>query len=714
LSDSQTDDHDLAAQAPFPQASLQRDIAPVPQKMPSETRCKPVVPDYEMLRVIGQGAYGEVWLSRSILGEFRAVKVVWRRDLIGEDRAFGREFDGIKRFEPVSRSHPSQLAILHVGKNEQFGYFYYVMELADDASACNDVTSPRFQENKPAAVTRLPPVAPDSYVPKTLRRVLRDQGALSAEQCLEISLALSGALVHLHEQGLIHRDIKPSNVIFVRGVPKLADIGLVAAVDDTCSFVGTAGYIPPEGPGSPQADVYSLGKVLYEVLSGRDRQEFPALPQDLVPDDGESDSDTLPGKVHGKTGQRTSLIAELNQVVLTACESDSRLRYASARAMYDELALLRAGGSVKGKRTLARRLKVTKNIALVIFLLALVSAGMVFGLRRLNQTRPLSSNPEALKLYQQALIMAEGNSFERDLQAYTNLMKAVKLDPKFVEAYYRMFGLNWSAWADQLPPRSNRMANFRWVAENIRTLRPNSAQYHVVNAGINWVDWHFADAIEEMKLALKLDRKCRADGLYGLMVLRALGDVAGARAEWETAERTTGSDVVTQTQIGTPYYVERNFRRAIEELHKALDLEPTSYVAHDLLARAYEGDKQYDKALDEMKAAQIASDGESSELERRFNGYRSALVEKGARGMWQAMLDDANQSRFPDYYYLASLHARLGEFDAALSLLEEARKDHDGNMTMLLFDHWWDAMRDYPGFKELLARVGYPRVSKAK
>src|SRR5205823_14106789 len=66
---------------------------------------------------------------------------------------------------------------------------------------------------------------------------------------------------------LIHRGIKPSNVICVTGEPKLADIGLVADANGTGSFVGTAGYIPPEGPGSPAADVYSLGKVLGEVLA---------------------------------------------------------------------------------------------------------------------------------------------------------------------------------------------------------------------------------------------------------------------------------------------------------------------------------------------------------------------------------------------------------------------------------------------------------------
>ena len=67
----------------------------------------------------------------------------------------------------------------------------------------------------------------------------------------------------------------------MNGRPKLADIGLVAATDATCSFVGTEGYLPPEGPGTPQADLYSLGKVLYEASTGKDRRDFPELPSQL-------------------------------------------------------------------------------------------------------------------------------------------------------------------------------------------------------------------------------------------------------------------------------------------------------------------------------------------------------------------------------------------------------------------------------------------------
>src|SRR5688572_30529514 len=92
----------------------------------------PRVPDHELLRCIGHGSYGEVWLARNILGEFRAVKMIYRRSFEHE-RPFEREFEGIQKFEPISRAHPSQLNILHVGRNEGAECFYYVMELADDA-----------------------------------------------------------------------------------------------------------------------------------------------------------------------------------------------------------------------------------------------------------------------------------------------------------------------------------------------------------------------------------------------------------------------------------------------------------------------------------------------------------------------------------------------------------------------------------------------------
>ena len=70
-------------------------------------------------------------------------------------------------------------------------------------------------------------INPENYTPRTLKSDLQFHGRLPFEECVRIGLALTTALEHLHGNGLVHRDVKPSNIIFVNGVPKLADIGLV-------------------------------------------------------------------------------------------------------------------------------------------------------------------------------------------------------------------------------------------------------------------------------------------------------------------------------------------------------------------------------------------------------------------------------------------------------------------------------------------------------
>ncbi len=271
--------------------------------LPCAERERPQVPNHELVRVIGRGAYGEIWMARSLTGALRAVKIVDRRTFENE-RSFEREFEGMARFEPISRSDAGFVDILHVGRDAGGHFFYYVMELADDVTGRQ--------------------VEPDEYVPKTLRTELRRRSRLLVAECLAIGLSLSRALGVLHGRGLVHRDIKPANVIFVGGVPKIADIGLVAASGEG-SFVGTEGYVPPEGPGTVQADLFSLGKVLYEMAMGKDRLDFPALHSDLT-----------------KLPDKDGLIA-LNALLMKACAPDPRERYASAEELNEDLERLTAG-----------------------------------------------------------------------------------------------------------------------------------------------------------------------------------------------------------------------------------------------------------------------------------------------------------------------------------------------------------------------------------
>lgn len=296
--------------------SRQQPVAqPVPERPPQEL---PTIPDHTVLRCIGQGSYGEVWLARSVMGTYRAIKVIRRRNFESET-PFEREFAGIRHFEPISRTYEGFVDILQVGQNEAAGFFYCVMELADDPLLGQQIN-------------------PDTYQPRTLASESAKRGPLPPRECAEIGLRLSEALAHLHEQGLVHRDIKPSNIVFINGVPKLADIGLVAVATQAQSYVGTEGFIPPEGPGTPQADLYSMGKVLYEISMGRDRRLFPELPTEL--------------------GQRpeSELLLQLNEIILKACAKPTRRRYLSARKMHEDLdRLLGKGPIAKGRRTASPR-----------------------------------------------------------------------------------------------------------------------------------------------------------------------------------------------------------------------------------------------------------------------------------------------------------------------------------------------------------------------
>lgn len=276
--------------------------------MPSKNRPHPVVPDHEVLRKIGGGAYGEVWLARGVTGALRAVKVVWREDF-DDARGFEREFEGILKFEPISRTHPGLVNILHVGRSpDGTSFYYYVMEIGDD-------------------VRSGPEINPIEYEPRTLRADTKLACGVRSDTalCIDVGLRLAEALEHLHELGLAHRDVKPANVIFVNGKAKLADIGLVATRGQR-TFVGTEGFVPPEGPGSAQADVYSLGKVLYEIATGKDRLDFPELPDEPPPPEE----------------KRRWL--DLNRIICDVCDPQlSRRRITTAGELADALRRIQRG-----------------------------------------------------------------------------------------------------------------------------------------------------------------------------------------------------------------------------------------------------------------------------------------------------------------------------------------------------------------------------------
>src|ERR1051325_3011851 len=271
------------------------------------------VPDYEIIEpAFGKGAYGKVWLARNAIGQWQAFKSIYLAKFNNNSDPYEREFNGIKRYKPVSDKHPGLLRVDFVSRRKSEGYFYYVMELADSRT-------PGWEEN------------PSLYKPRDLSSLRNEAPGkrLPVKDCAFIGAALADALDFLHRQKLTHRDIKPSNILFVNGRPKLGDVGLVAELKEPSpenTWVGTVGFMPPapEPPGTAQADIYGLGMVLYVISTGREPALFPELSATLV------------------EGTEHAQFLGWNQILLKACNPDCAQRYRSAAELHSDLLKLLA------------------------------------------------------------------------------------------------------------------------------------------------------------------------------------------------------------------------------------------------------------------------------------------------------------------------------------------------------------------------------------
>ncbi len=254
----------------------------------------PQAPDFDFVRPIGEGGFGQVWLAvNRTTGQPRAVKVIPRAGTNGRDPA-GREIASLTRLEAnLHCRHPNLLVIHHVGETAE--HLFYVMDLADDLSGKGDPTGP-------------------DYRPATLENLLA-AGPLDAADCERYAGQLLAALACLHEAGMAHRDVKPANCLFLGGELKLADFGLLTAAGLSASRLGTVRYMPPDGCMDARADVYAAGLVIYEMLAGLGAERFPSL---------------------GPRAQAIAAdrrLARLNRLALRACDPDPSRRFRDACEM---------------------------------------------------------------------------------------------------------------------------------------------------------------------------------------------------------------------------------------------------------------------------------------------------------------------------------------------------------------------------------------------
>lgn len=257
---------------------------------------------YKVLEIIGGGGMSNVYLAHDmILNRDVAIKVL-RYDFTNEaelHRRFQREALSV-----TSLTHPNIVSIYDVGDDQDLHYI--VMEYVKG---------------------------------KTLKQYIQENSPVSPAKSVQIMKQLTSAIAHAHENGIIHRDIKPQNILMdENGNVKVTDFGIAMTLSATSftqtnSVLGTVHYLSPEqargGTATKKSDIYALGIVLYELLTGE------------LPFSGESAVSIALKHLQSETPSVRKLNATIPQslenVVLKATAKDPLHRYESVEAMNKDL-----------------------------------------------------------------------------------------------------------------------------------------------------------------------------------------------------------------------------------------------------------------------------------------------------------------------------------------------------------------------------------------
>ena len=257
---------------------------------------------YEILEKIGEGGMATVYKAKcNILKRYVAVKVL--REEFTTDEEFIRRFN-TEAQAAASLTHPNIVSIFDVGHEENI--YYIVMELVQG---------------------------------KTLKEIINEDGVLPWKWSINIAIQVASALETAHKNNIVHRDIKPHNIIITEdGIAKVTDFGIAKAVSNSTitafgTTIGSVHYFSPEhargGYTDAKSDIYSLGVVMYEMLTGR------------VPFDADTPVSIALKHMQEKPIEpivlNPAIPQSLNNLIMKAMQKDPNQRYSSATEMIEDL-----------------------------------------------------------------------------------------------------------------------------------------------------------------------------------------------------------------------------------------------------------------------------------------------------------------------------------------------------------------------------------------
>ena len=782
----------------------------------ADSRLGRFVGRYSIVAPLGRGAMGDVYLAEdSTLRRKVAIKFL-HAEVVADEHAQKRLIREAQA--AATLDHPNICRIHEVGSDD--GQSFIVMQYIDG-------------ETLASRMRRKP---------------------LKIDEAIAIAAQLADALSEAHSQHVIHRDIKPSNImVTARGQATLMDFGIakfvaqrspletVAETDSTLTepgvLLGTVPYMSPEQVRGEEldgrSDVFSLGVVLYEMVSGR--QPFSA-------DSAAGTLSAILSHDPPPLGTRPHVPAELQRIVRKCLEKDRERRYQSARELCVDLGnLVRDGSSgldaVENPALLQR--KNVRKFALVAIVIALIGVGryiivrigepttkpitsiavlpfinatgdptaeyfsdgitediinnltQLSGLkvmarttvfqykgaatdpRQIGQTLGVAAvltgkaearggafiirtelvnvadgsqlwsdkydrqpsdvfegiakqiskklqiklsgaeelrlakrdtdNTEAYQLYLRGRYQVyKYTDFEKAIEYFT---QAIALDDNYALPHAGLAEAYFHAADVQFSPKE-AMARVKEEASKALKSGPLLAEAHVaMGRYLAYYDWNWPEAEKEFIRAIELNpRLPMAYYEYGVF-LGWRGRTDEADAQMLKALELDPASVMIRADYGQILFWRRETDRAIDQYLNTIHLDDAFWGTHLYLGISYAQKHEYTKAEGEFRKAYDNSGG-SAVTVAAFGRLYAEQGKKAEAEKVLKQLDDMKKNSYVSSFYIASIYAGLGDNIQAIKWLNRAYDEKSDYLVYLNVMPLLDSLREEPGFKELVHRVG--------
>lgn len=294
--------------------------------------------------------------------------------------------------------------------------------------------------------------------------------------------------------------------------------------------------------------------------------------------------------------------------------------------------------------------------------------------------------------------------------------QAIDLDPNFARAYVGLADSQAFLEIEGVPPRDQYETALGIITRALEiddTLGEAHASFALL---MHNKDWDFTGAEREYRRALELTPSYASAYHWCGELLVQLGRFDEAFELYRQASALDPLSSAIGSDIGLAWYFAGDYDRAITELRKSIEADPTFSRTHQYLARVYAHVGRYADAVDAQQEGWLLAGDDPEDVAQRIDGLKAALEQSGPPGFWRQHLE-LQKATFGDRdrpVVVAELYARLGDRDRAYALLERAYAARLFALLFLNVDPAWDRLRDDPRFRDLLLRIGFPSGSTAK